>query len=60
MKPTKMGGDELGDEEVEVEVAADADASVELLGEGDVEDMVTAGLVSEMALTTPWLGTKSE
>lgn len=38
MKPTKMGGDEDGDEEVEV--AADADAVV--------EDMVTVGLVSEI------------
>lgn len=50
MKPTKMGGDEDELEEVG-EVVADADAAVELVGEGDVvEDMVTVALVSEMAL----------
>lgn len=50
MKPTKMGGDEDEFEEVG-EVVADADAAVELVGEGDVvEDMVTVVLVSEMAL----------
>lgn len=39
MNPTKMGGDELGDEDEEV--GAGADAVVELLiGEDDVEDMV--------------------
>jgi hypothetical protein len=42
MKPMKMGGDEDEDDEgVDVE---SAEAAAELLGEGDVEDMVTVGL----------------
>jgi hypothetical protein len=51
MKPTKIGGDEDGDEEVEAVADADADAAAEPVREGDVvEDMVTVGFVSEMAL----------
>lgn len=42
MNPTKMGGDE-DEEGGEVEGVADADAAAELLGEGDVEDMVDDG-----------------
>jgi len=50
MKPTKMGGDEDEFEEgVEVE---SAEAAAELLGESDVEDMVTVGLVR--GPTTPY------
>lgn len=51
MKPTKMGGDVLLSlEEAGVEVAAGADVAAVLLRECDVEDMVTVGLVSDMAL----------
>jgi hypothetical protein len=47
MKPMKMGGDEDEDDEgVDVE---SAEAAAELLGEGDVEDMVTVGLVNRVA-----------
>jgi hypothetical protein len=48
MNPTKMGGDEEEEEEVGLGEAVAADASAELLEEGDVEDMVRVGLVSVM------------
>lgn len=40
IKPIQIGGDVVEEEEVEVGEAVDADASAELLEEGNVEDMV--------------------
>ena len=49
MKPRKEGEDEAEDEDEEGVEVESAEAAAELLGEGDVVDIVPVGLVNRVA-----------